>query len=167
MCLCALRVVLFWVTPASPPGSVEQKNRISPPVLQFPPGEYAFIKKTRLTPEGITKQLTLFMVPCSFSRGSNQIVTTPPPPPPPPPQPSLNSKGGDVPPSNQQLCGNKRLAIGLSDEAFAALKTVSESEDPSIDVPSLSKNLLDSQIVLGDLKERFLEQSILVHILAR
>ena len=80
MCLCALRVVLFWVTSASPPGSVEQKKRISPPVLQFPPGEYAFIKKTRLTPEGITKQHTLFMVPCSFSRGSNQIVTNPPPP---------------------------------------------------------------------------------------
>ena len=76
-------------------------------------------------------------------------------------------KGGDVPPSNVQLCGNKRLVIGFSDEAFAALKTVSESDHPSIDVHCLSKNLLDHQIVTSDLKAHPLEQSFLIHILAR
>lgn len=71
-----------------------------------------------------------------------------------------------MPPSNPQLCGNKRLALGFSKEAFSALKDVSESLDTSIDVPSLSKNLLDHAIVL-DLKTHPLEQSLLVHILAR
>ena len=64
-----------------------------------------------------------------------------------------------MPPSNVQLCGNKRLVIGFSDEAFAALKTVSESDHPSIDVHCLSKNLLDHQIVTSDLKAHPLEQS--------
>lgn len=72
-----------------------------------------------------------------------------------------------MPPSNVQLCGNKRLVIGFSDEAFAALKTVSESDHPSIDVHCLSKNLLDHQIVTSDLKAHPLEQSFLIHILAR
>ena len=76
-------------------------------------------------------------------------------------------KGGDVPPSNVQLCGNKRLVIGFSDEAFTALKTVSESDHPSIDVHCLSKNLLDHQIVTSDLNAHPLEQSFLIHILAR
>lgn len=79
----------------------------------------------------------------------------------------LRFQGGEDPPSNPQLCGNKRLALGFSDEGFAALKAVSESEDPSIDVASLSKNLLDHQIITGDLKKHPLEQSFLVHILAR
>lgn len=71
-----------------------------------------------------------------------------------------------MPPSNPQLLGNKRLAVGFSKEAFSALKDVSESEDPSIDVPSLSNYLLDNHIIL-DLKKHPLEQTFLVHILAR
>lgn len=76
-------------------------------------------------------------------------------------------KCGDSPPSSVQLCGNKRLALGFSTEAFKALKIVSESDDPAIDVQSLSKNLLDHHCVTNDLKAYPLEQSFLIHILAR
>ncbi|CAN0302044.1 unnamed protein product, partial [Scytosiphon promiscuus] len=75
--------------------------------------------------------------------------------------------GGDQPPSNPQLCANKRLALGFSAEGFAALKAVSESEEKSVDITCLSKNLLDSPIILADLKKKPLEQSLLIHILAR
>ncbi|CAN0511983.1 unnamed protein product, partial [Laminaria digitata] len=73
-------------------------------------------------------------------------------------------KGGEKAPTNPQLCGNKRLVLGIADEAFAALKAISESESNDIHAASLSKNLLDSDIVLK-MKDYPLEQTFLFHIL--
>lgn len=78
----------------------------------------------------------------------------------------FRSQGGEKAPTNPQLCGNKRLVLGIADEAFAALKTISESESNDIHAASLSKNLLDSDIVLK-MKDYPLEQTFLFHILAR
>ena len=78
----------------------------------------------------------------------------------------FRSQGGEKAPTAPQLCGNKRLVLGISDEAFAALKTISESESNNIHAASLSKNLLDSDVILK-MKGYPLEQTFLFHILAR
>lgn len=75
-------------------------------------------------------------------------------------------QGGDEPPTNPQLCGNKRLALGISDLALKALKDISETDHLSVHVASLNKSQLDVQIVL-DTKKDPLEQSFLFHILSR
>lgn len=69
--------------------------------------------------------------------------------------------------SGPLLCQNKRLVIGVKPAAFAALKENSESEDARIHVPSLSKTLLDTDIVLKFPEGKEEEQAFLVHIIAR
>lgn len=83
------------------------------------------------------------------------------------PCPSSGRRGASEQPSivrQQEACSR---ILGFSDAGFAALKDVSGSEDASIEVASLSKNLLDNQIITRDLKKHPMEQSFLIHTLAR